>query len=90
MVFCRMIVVLISKPIRKITLIMDFSVPYCKIKQFYCPCLCKVTHSAIKTFNLKYVESGNGILQIICSDNVKANSKYNCAATFNRFFFVDL
>ena len=37
----------------------------------------KVTHSAIKTFNSTRVESGNGILQNHCSDNVKANSKDN-------------
>ena len=39
--------------------------------------LSKVTHSAIKTFNSKEVESGNGILQNHCSHNAKANSKDN-------------
>ena len=41
-----------------------------------------LTHSAIKTFNSKEVESGNGILQNHCSHNAKANSKDNSENAF--------
>ena len=61
----RIIVVITSKPIR------DNS-DFCFVSW-----LSKVTHSAIKTFNSKEVESGNGILQNHCSHNAKANSKDN-------------
>ena len=56
---------------------MDFSVPFCDIQQSFFSWLSKITHSAIKTFNSKEVESGNGILQNHCSHNAKANSKDN-------------
>ena len=36
--------------------------------------LFKVTHSAINTFNLKAVESRNGVSQNQCSDKVKTHS----------------
>ena len=62
----RIIVVITSKPIRKITLI------FVLFRGFS-----KVTHSAIKTLNSKEVESGNCILQNHCSHNAKANSKDN-------------
>ena len=92
MVFCRIIVVIMPKPIRKITLKMLFSVPCCDSQQIFS--FSWLTHSAIKTFNSKEVESGNGILQNHCSHNAKANSKddsenaHLLAATFNRFFFL--
>ena len=77
MVFCRIIVEMMSKPIRKITLKMDFSVPCCDIQQIFVLWLSEVTHSDIKAFNSKEVESGNGILQNHCIDDFKANSKDN-------------
>ena len=56
---------------------MLFSVPCCDSQQIFFSWLSKLTHSAIKTCNLKEVESGNGILQNHCIDNFKANSKDN-------------
>ena len=50
---------------------------------FFSSWLSKVTHSGIKTFNSKEVESGNGILQDQCHDNVEANSKDNTLSLQN-------
>ena len=80
----RIIVVTTLKPIQKITLIF--------VNNSW---LSKVIYSAIKTLNLKEVESGNGILQNHCSHNAKTNLKDNsenallCSLlkTFNTSFF---
>ena len=55
---------------------MLFSTPCCHIQHIFL-WISKVTHSATKTFNSKKVESGMGVLQNHCSNNIKANLKDN-------------
>ena len=73
--------VIMLKPIWKITLKMLISVPCCITQHISFSWLSKLTHSAIKTFNSKEVESGNGILQNHCNHNGKANLKENSENT---------
>ena len=53
LVFCRIMVVMTQKLIRKINLKMLFSVPCCDSQQIFFSWLSKPTHSAFKTCNQK-------------------------------------
>ena len=78
MVFCRIIVVIMSNLVQKITLNLLCSVPCynLKVQQIFNLALQGNT-SAIKASNLKELASKNGYLQNHCSYNAKSNFKDN-------------
>ena len=98
MVFCRIIVVIISNLIRKITLNLLCSVPCYEVQQiFFSFWTSKGTRSAVKNFNSKEVGFENGICRIIKvimpnlfpEITVNAHCPFPCWYVYSFFFLSD-